>query len=54
VTALRPAGVAELGGRRVDVVTDGVFVDAGRVVRVVAVEGARVVVAPVPSVAGQT
>jgi membrane-bound serine protease (ClpP class) len=46
-TPLRPAGVAELGGRRVDVVTDGVFVEAGRAVRVVSVEGARVVVAPV-------
>jgi membrane-bound serine protease (ClpP class) len=47
ITALRPVGVAEIGGRRVDVVTDGVFVEAGRAVRVVAVEGARVVVAPV-------
>jgi membrane-bound serine protease (ClpP class) len=47
VTALRPAGAAEIGGRRVDVVTDGVFVEAGRPVRVVSVEGARIVVAPV-------
>jgi membrane-bound serine protease (ClpP class) len=45
-TALRPAGVAEIDGRRVDVVTDGVFVDAGRMVTVVSVEGARVLVAP--------
>ena len=47
VTPLRPAGMAELAGRRVDVVTDGVFVEKGRAVRVVAVEGARVVVAPI-------
>ena len=47
ITALRPAGVVEIGNRRVDVVTDGVFVDAGRPVRVVTVEGTRVVVAPI-------
>jgi membrane-bound serine protease (ClpP class) len=47
VTALRPAGAVEVAGRRLDVVTDGVFVDAGRLVRVVSVEGARIVVAPV-------
>jgi membrane-bound serine protease (ClpP class) len=47
VTPLRPAGAVEIGGRRVDVVTDGVFVEAGRAVRVIAVEGGRVVVAPV-------
>jgi membrane-bound serine protease (ClpP class) len=47
LTALRPAGAAEIDGRRLDVVTDGVFVEAGRQVRVVSVEGARIVVAPV-------
>ena len=47
LTALRPAGAAEIGGRRLDVVTDGVFVEAGRPVRVVSVEGARIVVAPI-------
>ncbi len=46
VTTLRPAGAAEIDGRRIDVVTDGVFVEAGRPVRVVSVDGARVVVAP--------
>ena len=45
LTALRPAGAAEVDGRRVDVVTDGVFIEAGRAVRVISVEGARVVVA---------
>jgi membrane-bound serine protease (ClpP class) len=54
VTALRPAGVAELDGRRVDVVTEGVFVEAGREVRVVSVEGAKVVVAPVAPTAAQS
>ena len=43
-TALRPAGVAELDGVRVDVVSDGGFIDAGARVNVVRVEGTRVVV----------
>ncbi len=44
VTALRPAGIARLAGRRVDVVTEGDLVEAGAAVRVVRVEGSRVVV----------
>jgi membrane-bound serine protease (ClpP class) len=46
VTPLRPSGAAEIDGRRVDVVTDGVFVEAGKSIKVVSIEGARVVVAP--------
>lgn len=46
VTPLRPAGTMEIEGRAVDVVTDGLFVDSGSRVRVVRVEGARVVVEP--------
>jgi membrane-bound serine protease (ClpP class) len=45
LTPLRPAGAADIGGRRVDVVTDGQFIDSGRKIKVVMVEGARVVVA---------
>ncbi len=41
---LRPSGMAQIGGRRVDVVTEGSMVPAGSPVRVVAVEGIRVVV----------
>ena len=44
ITMLRPSGTAEIDQRRVDVVTDGMFLDAGTPVRVVRVEGARVVV----------
>src|SRR5262249_58319810 len=44
LTPLRPAGKAELDGARVDVVTDGDFVDAGQPVAVVRVEGMKVVV----------
>jgi membrane-bound serine protease (ClpP class) len=43
-TALRPVGVATLGGRRVDVVTRGLHVAAGAALQVVKVEGNRVIV----------
>ena len=45
ITILRPAGTAEIDGRRVDVVTSGEFIQAGTVIKVILVEGARVVVA---------
>lgn len=41
---LRPVGVAVIAGRRVDVVTEGAMIDTGGRVKVVAVEGNRVVV----------
>lgn len=44
LTQLRPAGKAEIGGRRVDVVTEGGMVEKGGRVKVLEVEGARVVV----------
>lgn len=47
LTPLRPAGAAEIDGRRVDVVTDGDFIDPGTRVRVAEVVGSRVVVRPV-------
>jgi len=43
-TDLRPAGKALLSGRRYDVVSEGGFVDKDAAVRVVMVEGARIVV----------
>jgi membrane-bound serine protease (ClpP class) len=43
-TTLRPSGIAMIEGRRVDVVTEGVVLDAGVPVEVVKVEGNRVVV----------
>jgi membrane-bound serine protease (ClpP class) len=43
-TDLRPAGAADFGGRRVDVVTRGEYVEAGTPVEVVEVAGNRVVV----------
>lgn len=44
---LRPAGYARFGTRRVDVVTEGGMILAGRPVRVVKVESNRVVVAEI-------
>jgi membrane-bound serine protease (ClpP class) len=45
-TALRPAGTAIINGKRVDVVTEGGFVEKGQPVKVVLLEGLRVVVRP--------
>lgn len=43
-TALRPAGTILVNGKRIDAVSDGEFIDAGAAVRVIEVEGNRVVV----------
>jgi membrane-bound serine protease (ClpP class) len=44
VTTLRPAGTAEINGKRVDVVTDSEYIEHGKPIVVTAVEGMRVVV----------
>jgi membrane-bound serine protease (ClpP class) len=44
---LRPAGIASIDNRRVDVLTEGEFISAGTPIRVVRVEGARIFVEPV-------
>lgn len=44
VTALRPAGIAEIDGQRMNVSTYGNFIDAGTEVTVAAVEGLNVFV----------
>jgi membrane-bound serine protease (ClpP class) len=46
VTALRPGGMAEIDGRRVDVVARSQWVEEGTVIRVAAVQGMRIVVEP--------
>jgi membrane-bound serine protease (ClpP class) len=43
-TQLRPSGTALINGRRVDVVTEGALIEKGAPIRVVAIEGVRVVV----------
>lgn len=44
LTKLRPSGTAVINGKRVDVVSEGAFIEPGQPVKVVAVEGLRVVV----------
>jgi len=44
LTTLRPSGTAVISGKRIDVMTEGPFIEAGAAVKVVAVEGMRVVV----------
>lgn len=51
---LRPSGTVDLDGERVDVVTEGEFIDRGARVRVVEVEGNRVVVELVESDEAET
>jgi membrane-bound ClpP family serine protease len=46
LSSLRPSGTADFDGRRVDVITQGMMVDAGEFVRCVEVRGSRVVVRP--------
>lgn len=43
-TILRPAGSALINGRKVDVVTEGGFIEKGKPIKVIAIEGLRVVV----------
>ena len=53
LTSLRPSGTVEIDGRRVDVVADGEFLDAGSAVVVSGVEGGRVVVEVAPELASE-
>jgi membrane-bound serine protease (ClpP class) len=52
LTALRPAGIALLAGRRLDVVSDGEFIDPGQDIEIVRDEGHRIVVRRKASNAG--
>jgi membrane-bound serine protease (ClpP class) len=44
LTTLRPAGTAEINGRRVDVMTESEYVEKGKKIKVLAVDGIRVLV----------
>jgi membrane-bound serine protease (ClpP class) len=44
VSPMRPSGVVEFDGRRVDCITEGMMIDAGHWVRCIDVQAARVVV----------
>ncbi len=45
-TTLRPAGTAEIDGRRIDVVTESEYIAKGTKIKVLRVEGIKVVVTP--------
>jgi membrane-bound serine protease (ClpP class) len=47
VSDLRPCGVSNFDGRRVDVLTEGLMVDSGQWVRCIDVRAGRVIVRPV-------
>ncbi len=49
VTPLRPSGIVEFGEQRIDVVTDGSYLEAHCPVRVVRIEGNRIIVEPLGS-----
>jgi membrane-bound serine protease (ClpP class) len=44
ISALRPAGIIEVDGKRVDAVSSGMFIDAGTMVRIIDIQGPRIVV----------
>ena len=46
ITPLRPSGIGEFDGVRLDVVTDGQFVPIGTALTIVKAEGPRIVVSP--------
>jgi membrane-bound serine protease (ClpP class) len=49
LSALRPAGVVDFAGRRVDVITEGMLVERGQLVRCIEIRAGKVVVRPVLS-----
>ncbi|HEY7315253.1 MAG TPA: hypothetical protein VH643_38325 [Gemmataceae bacterium] len=47
LSALRPAGMVDFDGRRVDTITEGMMVDPGQLVRCIDVRAGKVVVRPI-------
>jgi len=47
ISALRPAGVVEFDGKRIDTITEGMMVDPGQWVRCIDVKAGKVIVRPV-------
>lgn len=44
LTHMRPAGAADIEGERVDVVTEGSYIEKGAKIKVISVEGTRIIV----------
>ena len=49
VSQLHPAGIAEIAGTRLDVVSDGAFIEALAAIEVTRVDGNRIVVRERPA-----
>jgi membrane-bound serine protease (ClpP class) len=47
LSPLRPSGVVDFDGRRIDSITEGMMVDAGQLVRCIDVKAGKVIVRPV-------
>jgi membrane-bound serine protease (ClpP class) len=47
LSPLRPAGVTDFDGRRVDTITEGIMIEAGQWVRCIDVQAGKVIVRPV-------
>jgi membrane-bound serine protease (ClpP class) len=47
LSALRPAGITDFDGRRVDTITEGIMIEPGQWVRCIDVQAGKVVVRPV-------
>jgi len=43
-TTLRPSGMAEIDGKRLDVVAESDMIERGSAIQVIAVEGSRIIV----------
>ena len=52
LTALHPAGSARFGGRKVDVITRGEFIDAGANLKIVEAHGSRIIVEALSQIRG--
>ena len=53
ITPLRPAGTVVIEQERIDVVTEGSYVDTGKTVEVIKVEGSRIVVREIKEKGGE-
>ncbi|MFS8065659.1 MAG: NfeD family protein, partial [Byssovorax sp.] len=53
LSPLRPSGIAEIAGKRTDVVSDGAYVPSGEPIEVIRLDENRIVVRRAPPVRGQ-
>lgn len=54
LSPMRPAGIADIDGNRVDVVSEGGFIEAGAPIQVVRVDGNRIVIKPLARHPGES